>query len=60
MVFSVANAAQEIKLFTNSADAKLVSFKDGVHFLSYTHGDEMRQELVKFLYTWVNGKKAVL
>jgi len=37
VVYSVSNAQEEIKLFTNSKDAKLVTVKDGQHFLSASH-----------------------
>lgn len=36
-VYTVANAEQEIKLFTNSKDAQLKVVKDGQHFLSFSH-----------------------
>lgn len=36
-VYSVANAEEEIKLFTNSKDAQLKVVKDGQHFLSFSH-----------------------
>jgi len=51
-VFSVANAEEQIKLFKNSKEAKLVPFTDGVHFLSYTHEQEVQNELLKFIRTW--------
>ncbi|KAK0104088.1 hypothetical protein ONS96_005188 [Cadophora gregata f. sp. sojae] len=37
VVYSAANAQEEIKLFTNSKDAKLVTVKNGQHFLSASH-----------------------
>lgn len=48
-VYSVANAEQEIKLFTNSPDAKLVTVKDGQHFLSFSHPKEVGQALIDFV-----------
>ena len=36
-VYTVANAQEEIKLFTNAKDAKLVVVQDGQHFLSFSH-----------------------
>lgn len=37
VVYTVPNAKEEIKLFTNSKDAKLVVVQDGQHFLSFSH-----------------------
>lgn len=37
VVYSVANAEEEIKLFTKTKDAKLLTVKDGQHFLSASH-----------------------
>ncbi|KAK5109591.1 hypothetical protein LTR16_005749, partial [Cryomyces antarcticus] len=48
-VYSVANAEQEIKLFVNSPDARLVTVKDGQHFLSYSHSNEVDQHLIDFV-----------
>ncbi|KAL6717550.1 hypothetical protein ACLMJK_005465 [Lecanora helva] len=51
-VYSVANAEEEIKLFVNSADAKLVTVKDGQHFLSASHPKEVDDALVEFVGKW--------
>lgn len=52
VVFSAANAQEEIKLFTNSKEAKLVTLKDGVHFLSFTHPKEVHQNILEFTNKW--------
>ncbi|RKU41002.1 hypothetical protein DL546_004040 [Coniochaeta pulveracea] len=52
VVFSFANAEAEIKLFTNSPEAKLVKMDDGVHFLSFTHQKEVHQNLLDFTKKW--------
>lgn len=49
VVYSVANAEEEIKLFVNSTDAKLVTVKDGQHFLSASHPQEVDNALVEFV-----------
>ena len=51
-VYSVANAEEEIKLFTNSPDAQLVTVKDGQHFLSASHPKEVDAKLVEFVGKW--------
>lgn len=57
VVFSVAEAEQDIKLFTNSEEARLVKCEGGVHFLSRTHGDKIHKELIDFITRWkANGK----
>jgi len=48
-VYSVANAEQEIKLFKNSPDARLVTVKDGQHFLSFSHPKEVADNVVEFV-----------
>jgi pimeloyl-ACP methyl ester carboxylesterase len=60
VVFSFENAAEEIKMFTNSAETRLVKLSKGVHFLSWTHKEEVHQELLGFLNKWGGPKKALL
>jgi len=48
-VYSVANAEEEIKMFTNSPDAKLVTVKDGQHFLSASHPKDVDNALIEFV-----------
>lgn len=60
MVFSVRQAEEDIKLFTNSAEAKLVVCEGGVHFLGSTHGEKIRLELLEFVSKWNKGRKSVL
>lgn len=52
VVFSLANAQEEIKLFKNSVDAKVVPFSGGVHFLRWTHEQKVHQEILDFIYKW--------
>ncbi|KAK5231620.1 hypothetical protein LTR72_000804 [Exophiala xenobiotica] len=49
VVFSFENAQQAIKLFTNSPEARLVKFSDGVHFLSWTHKEKLHEEVLNFV-----------
>jgi len=48
-VYSVANAEEEIKLFVNSEDARLVTVPDGQHFLSFSHPEVVDGHLVEFV-----------
>lgn len=48
-VYSVANAEEEIKMFVNSPDAKLVTVKDGQHFLSASHPADVDNALIQFV-----------
>lgn len=57
VVYSVANAEEEIKLFVNSADAELVTVKDGQHFLSASHPQEVGNALIEFVGKWANKSK---
>lgn len=54
VVYSVSNAKEEIKLFTNSKDAQLVVVPDGQHFLSASHPKEVDQGLIDFVGKWAN------
>lgn len=49
MVFSIQNAEEEIKLFTNAASTRLVRLEGGVHFLSSTYPQVVHQELLNFI-----------
>lgn len=51
-VYSVANAEEEIKLFTNSRHAQLVTVKDGQHFLSASHPQVVDNALIEFVQKW--------
>jgi len=53
-VYSVANAEEEIKLFVQSPEAKLVTVKDGQHFLSASHPKEVDNALIDFVGKWHN------
>jgi hypothetical protein len=52
VVFSVPNAEEGIKYFTNSPEAKLMPMKGGVHFLSFTHQKELHQTILEFTDRW--------
>ena len=51
-IYSTANAEREIKMFVNSPHAKLVTIKDGQHFLSASHPQEVDDALVSFVGKW--------
>ncbi|CZT47146.1 related to alpha/beta hydrolase [Rhynchosporium secalis] len=53
-VYSVANAREEIKLFTNARSAELQVVPDGQHFLSFSHPKEVDNALIKFVEKWAN------
>lgn len=48
-VYSIPNAEEEIKLFVNSPDARLVTVQDGQHFLSFSHPKEVDSNLIEFI-----------
>ncbi len=49
VVYSVANAEQEIKLFVNSPSTELVKVQGGAHFLSASHPKEVDNALIAFI-----------
>ncbi|KIX10248.1 uncharacterized protein Z518_01329 [Rhinocladiella mackenziei CBS 650.93] len=49
VVYTVANAEQEIKLFTNAKSAELVVVEGGAHFLSASHPTEVDNALIAFV-----------
>jgi pimeloyl-ACP methyl ester carboxylesterase len=51
-VYSVANAQEEIKLFTNAKDAKVQVVEGGQHFLSASHPDAVNAATADFIGTW--------
>jgi pimeloyl-ACP methyl ester carboxylesterase len=51
-VYSVANAQEEIGLFTSSAGAELRVVEGGRHFLSASHPDEVDRATVEFVERW--------
>ncbi|MGY1796405.1 alpha/beta fold hydrolase [Geodermatophilus sp. SYSU D00525] len=51
-VYSVANAEEEIRLFTNSADAELRVVDGGRHFLSASHPAEVDRATIDFIRRW--------
>lgn len=56
-VYSPENAKEEIKMFENSPDARLVVVKGGHHFLSWTHQDEVDSALIEFVGKYHKGEK---
>ncbi|KAL8822591.1 MAG: hypothetical protein Q9191_006675 [Dirinaria sp. TL-2023a] len=51
-VYSVKNAEEEIKMFTNSPEAQLVTVQHGQHFLSASHAQEVDNALIDFVKKW--------
>jgi pimeloyl-ACP methyl ester carboxylesterase len=49
VVYSVANAREEIKLFVNSPDVQLKVVEGGAHFLSASHPKEVDNALIEFV-----------
>ncbi|KAJ5983386.1 Alpha/Beta hydrolase protein [Penicillium waksmanii] len=49
VVYSIANAQEEIKMFVNSPDAQLVTVEAGAHFLSGSHPNEVDKALIEFV-----------
>lgn len=48
-VYSVKNAAREVKKFVNSPDARLEVVEGGEHFLSFSHPREVDDALIEFV-----------
>jgi pimeloyl-ACP methyl ester carboxylesterase len=48
-VYTIANAKEEIGLFTGSPDAKLEIVQGGKHFLSASHPEEVNEYVVAFV-----------
>lgn len=48
-VYTVSNAQEEVKLFTNSPDAKVVVVDKGQHFLSFSHPKEVDNGVIDFV-----------
>ncbi|QYJ17163.1 2-succinyl-6-hydroxy-2, 4-cyclohexadiene-1-carboxylate synthase [Rubrobacter xylanophilus DSM 9941] len=51
-VYTVPNAEEEITMFINSADAKLVVVDGGQHFLSASHPREVNAATAEFIRKW--------
>ncbi|KAI4605511.1 hypothetical protein J4E81_006848 [Alternaria sp. BMP 2799] len=49
VVYSVANAKEEMKLFTNSPNAKLEVIEGGQHFLSASNPKEVYESVIRFV-----------
>ncbi len=52
VVYSVANAQDEIKLFTGSPEAKVIVVEKGQHFLSASHPKDVNPATVAFIKKW--------
>ncbi|EFL25960.1 putative alpha/beta hydrolase family protein [Streptomyces himastatinicus ATCC 53653] len=51
-VYSVANAQEEIGMFTRSPEARLEIIEGGQHFLSASHPEEVDSAAIDFLKRW--------
>ncbi|WP_421107865.1 alpha/beta fold hydrolase [Streptomyces sp. NEAU-S77] len=51
-VYSVANAQEEIRMFTRSPEARLEVIEGGQHFLSASHPAEVDSAAIDFLKRW--------
>lgn len=49
IVYSVANAKEEIKLFVNSSEPILQVVEGGQHYLSYSHPREINSAVLEFV-----------
>ncbi|MEP7089208.1 MAG: alpha/beta hydrolase, partial [Nocardioidaceae bacterium] len=52
-VYSVANAEEEIALFTGSSSTELRIIDGGQHFMSASHPDIVNAAAVEFLQRWI-------
>ncbi|MFF0161765.1 alpha/beta fold hydrolase [Streptomyces sp. NPDC005263] len=52
-VYSVANAQEEIRMFTHSPEARLKIIEGGQHFLSASHPAEVDSAAIDFVNRWV-------
>ena len=52
VVYSVANAEQEIKMFVNAPEANLITVKGGAHFLSASHPQDVDNALIQYVGKW--------
>lgn len=48
-MYSVANAQEEIKLFTNSPEARLEIIEGGQHFLNASKPNEVMDKAIAFV-----------
>lgn len=53
-VYSPTNAQEEILLFVNSVDAKLVQVPEGHHFLSASNPKEVEPAVIEFVKKWAS------
>ncbi|OJJ07835.1 hypothetical protein ASPVEDRAFT_47039 [Aspergillus versicolor CBS 583.65] len=51
-IYTLANAAEEISLFTRSPDARLVVVDGGTHFLNGTHPEAVGRDVLEFVNTF--------
>ena len=57
VVYSIPNAEEEIKLFVNAPEAKVVKIEGGQHFLSVSHPEEVDNALIEFATKWHRGSE---
>ena len=56
-MYSIANAEEEIRMFVNAPEARLVKVQDGQHFLSASHPEEVDGALIEFVTKWHRGSE---
>ncbi len=56
-VYSIANAREEIAMFTNSPSAELRVVEGGQHFLSASNPEDVNQATVEFVDHWNSKEK---
>ena len=56
-VYSVANAKEEIEMFTGAEAKEVVVVEGGAHFLSASHPEEVDGRVLEFVKKWSAGSK---
>ena len=56
-VYSIANAREEIAMFTNSPSAELRVVEGGQHFLSASNPQDVDQATIEFVNHWNSDTK---
>lgn len=51
-MYSVANAQEEIRMFTNAKAAELSVIEGGAHFLSASHPKQVDEAIIEFVHKW--------
>lgn len=55
IVYSIANAKEEIELFKNAKAADLVVVEGGAHLLGASHPKEVDDRVIDFVGRWAKG-----